>query len=326
MSTKRFQVWFERQVLPELEDKVTARVTMLGPASATPANPFSAVGEAEGIVAGAQPYGADVMDRAPRLRVIARTGIGYETVDVEAATARGIAVCNAPAGPTISAAEQAITLMLMVAKNVKKSEAALRNGESNIFAHHVGLELDGKVLGLVGYGRIARHVARIATGIGMRIHAFDPYLDDEAFPAGIRVPTLKDLLSEADVISVHVPMTPENKELFGTDAFTSMKRGAIFVNTSRGGLVDQAALIDSLDGGHLFGAGLDVTVPEPLPADHAFLHRNDVVVTPHVGGGTVEAKRKNFSIAFDQLILLLDGKRPAHLVNPEVLDRRLRKE
>ena len=318
MPEKQSKVWFEREVLPELADEVAAQVATLGPASATPEDPYVALGEADGIVASVHRYDAAVMDQAPRLRVIARTGIGYDKVDVEAATVRGIAVCNAPDGPTISAAEHTITLMLMVAKNVKHSETALRNGERDLYARHEGIELDGKVLGLVGFGRIARRVAGIAVGMGMRILAFDPFLNADAFPSGGRVSTLDELLSGSDVVSVHIPLTLDNESLFDANAFASMKQGAIFVNTARGGLVDLEALTAGLDSGHLFGAGLDVTSPEPLPPEHPLLHRTDVVVTPHVAAGTYEAKRRIFRTAFDQVMQVLDGKRPTHLVNPEL--------
>jgi phosphoglycerate dehydrogenase-like enzyme len=258
------------------------------------------------------------MDRAPNLRVISRTGIGYEKVDVAAATARGIAVCIAPDGPTVSTAEHTITLMLMVAKNVKLSEAELRGGGADFYARHTGIELEGLVLGLVGYGRIARHVARIAAAIGMRVAAFDPYLDKGGFGETDRVESLDELLAMSDVVSVHVPLTAANRGLFDAARLDKMKPGSILVNTARGGLVDLTALEAALDEGHLFGAGLDVTDPEPLPSDHPLLARTDVVVTPHVAAGTAGAKRRIFRNAFEQVLQVLNGTRPSNLVNPEV--------
>ena len=321
MAAAQPKVWFERSILPDLVDQVARQATMLGPASATPDEPYAAMGGAEGIVASAHRYDAAVMDRAPRLRVISRTGIGYDKVDLVAATERGIAVSNTPDGPTISTAEHTITLMLMVAKNIKQSEAALRGGGSDLYARHVGIELRDKVLGLVGYGRIARRVADIAAGMGMRILAFDPYLDQDAFPNDSRAASLTDLLGRADVVSVHVPLTEQSEGLFGDDAFTAMKPGAVFLNTARGGLVDLDALQAALDSGRLFGAGLDATQPESLPQGHPLLDRIDVVVTPHVAAGTAEAKRRIFLAAFEQVIQVLSGERPTNLVNPEVWDR-----
>lgn len=322
MRGSKPNVWFEREVLHDLVAEVAAQATILGPASATPDDPYKTLPEAVGIVASVHRYGADLMDLAPNLRVIARTGIGYEKVDLEAATSRGIAVCNAPDGPTISTAEHAVALMLMVAKNVKHSEAELRGGGTDFYARHVGIELDGRTLGLVGFGRIARRVAAIVSGMNMRIAAYDPYLEPTSFPADVaRCETLDDLVRSSDVVSIHVPLTDDNAGLFDSVLLASMKSGAILINTARGGLIDVAALEAALDARHLFGAGLDVTDPEPLPPEHPLLARHDVVVTPHVAAGTSGAKRRIFKSAFEQVIEVCNGRRPANLVNVEVWDR-----
>ena len=314
-------VWFERPVLPELAKTVAAACTILGPA--TDDDPSAGVATAVAAVAGSARYDGAFLDRAPHLKVIARTGIGYDGVDVAAATRRGIAVCNTPGAPTVSTAEHAVTLMLLVAKNVHAAESALRTGASRgYYIRHEGIELDGKVLGLVGFGRIARHVARIATGLGMRVAVFDPYIASSAVPAGIgRVDALDALLREADVVSVHVPLTEASRGMFGAAQFGSMKPTAVFINTARGGLVDTDALLDALQTGRLFGAGLDVTLPEPLPTRHPLLHRNDVVVTPHVASATADGKARIFRVAFQQAIDVIEGRRPEHLVNPEVWER-----
>lgn len=311
-------VWFEREILPDLKAPVAGRATILGPASATPDDPYRALPGAVGIVASQHVYDGALMDRAPALKVIGRTGIGYDKVDVDAATARGIAVCNTPDAPTVSTAEHTITLMLMVAKNVKRSESELLAGGSELYARHVGIELAGLTLGLVGYGRIARNVAIIARGLGMRTVAYDPYLDNEAFAGTTRSTTLADLAAASDVISLHVPLTAENRGLVGRELIEKMKPGSIVINTARGGLVDPVAIEAALDSGRLFGAGLDVTDPEPLPPEHPLLHRHDVVVTPHVAAGTGAAKRRIFETAFDQVVMAINGQRPSHLVNPDV--------
>ena len=312
-------VWFERAILPELVPEVAASVTILGPSTA--AEPYAGLTTALGALASTLRYDAMLMDHAPRLRLIARTGIGYDRVDVAEATRRGIAVCNTPDAPTISTAEHAITLMLMVAKNVKLAEARLREGGGDDYARHKAIELEGKTLGLVGLGRIARRVARVGEGLGMRVAAFDPFLHESAFPPSIgRAASLAELLGVADVLSLHVPLSDATRGMMGADQFAQMKRGAVFVNTARGGLVDADALLEALDGGRLFGAGLDVTEPEPLPTDHPLLHRDDVVVTPHIASATSEAKVRIFRAAFDQVVHGLAGQRPAHLVNPEVWD------
>ncbi|MCP4964169.1 MAG: hydroxyacid dehydrogenase [bacterium] len=319
MSGSKPNVWFEREILLDLVESVAAAATILGPASATPDDPYRTLSSAEGIVASVHRYDAAVMDLAPGLKVISRTGIGYDKVDVAAATARGIAVCNAPDGPTISTAEHAATLMMMVAKNVKRSEAELRGGGTDFYARHTGIELEGRTLGLVGLGRIARRVALIAAGLGMRVTAFDPYLDDAAFgPDVVRRVTIEDLVADADVVSLHIPLTNDNAGFFGVELIGAMKPGSILINTARGGLIDHDALEAALNSGHLFGAGLDVTDPEPLPPEDPLLARNDVVITPHVAAGTAGAKRRIFKGAFDQVIQVLAGQRPPNLVNPEI--------
>ncbi len=152
----------------------------------------------------------------------------------------------------------------------------------------------------------------------MRIAAVDPYLDSTHFAGVLRHETIDQLAAVADVLSLHIPLTADNARLVDKDLLAAMKPGAILINTARGGLVDLVALEGSLESGHLFGAGLDVTDPEPLPPDHPLLHRLDVVVTPHVAAGTAGAKRRIFKTAFDQVIAALNGTRPQHLVNPEV--------
>ena len=279
-------VWFEREILPDLRADIAAQAGILGPASATPDDPYRDLPAATGIVASQHVYDAALMNRAPELKVISRTGIGYEKVDVAAATERGIAVCIAPDGPTVSTAEHTIALMMMVAKNIKHSEQELRGGGSDFYARHTGIELEGLTLGLVGYGRIARHVARIAAAVGMDVIAYDPYLDPDMFADARSAVSLDELLAKAAVVSIHIPLTDENQGLFDAALLAKMKPGSILINTARGGLVDLNALEAALEEGHLFGAGLDVTEPEPLPCDHPLLARTDVVVTPHVAAGT----------------------------------------
>lgn len=310
-------VWFERVIAPDLVAEVAAAVTILGPS--TPDEPYAGLAGAQAAVASTLRYDAALMDRAPGLRLIARTGIGYDLVDVAEATRRGIAVCNTPDAPTISTAEHAVTLMLMVAKNVKVAERRLREGSGGYYARHTAIELDGKVLGLVGFGRIARRVAAMCQGLGMGVTVYDPFLPEDGVPPTVtRLASLHALLRVADVVSVHVPLDDASRGMFGADQFRLMKPGAVFVNTARGGLVDGDALLAALETGHLFGAGLDVTDPEPLPPGHPLLGRDDVVITPHIASATAESKVRIFRAAFEQVVTGLAGERPAHLVNPEV--------
>ena len=321
MAADRPLIWFERPVLPALAPTVAASCTVLGPGTAE--DPYAGIDDAVAAVVGSAPFDGPAMDRAHDLRVIARTGIGYDSVDVPAATARGIAVTNTPDGPTVSTAEHAVMLMLMAAKHVQPSVTALMTGTADgYYARHEGIELAGKILGLVGLGRIARRVATIAEAIGMRVVAFDPYIDRAAAPAGVQLAaTLDELLPLADVVSVHIPLTDASRGLFDARRFSEMKRGAVFVNTARGAIVDQAALIAALDAGQLFAAGLDVTDPEPLPAGHPVLTHPDIVTTPHIASATADGKLRSLESAFEQAMAVVHSERPAHLVNPEVWDR-----
>jgi phosphoglycerate dehydrogenase-like enzyme len=314
LSDGRYPIWFERPVTDELLDLVGAEVEQLGGGSAQ--DPWLGIESARGVIASSLRYDTAVMDRAPRLEVISRTGIGYDLVDLTAATAHGVVVCNAPEGPTVSTAEHAVTLILMASKNVLKSIDDLRTGGSDFYPNNQARELAGKTLGLVGFGRIARRVARVAQSMGMRVAAFDPFVEEVDFFVD-RVGTLSGLLGMSDVVSVHVPLNGETARLFDAATFEQMKPGAVFVNTARGGLVDHDALTAALDSGHLFAAGLDVTDPEPLAPGAELLSRDDVVVTPHVASGTFAARRRIFSTAIDQAIAVLDGVKPPHVVNPE---------
>ncbi len=307
-------VWFERAVIPELQVEVSGHIAMLGPGTAE--DFFEGIEAAAGVVASSGAYDAAVMDRAPGLRVIVRTGIGYDRVDVDAATQRGIAVCNTPDGPTVSTAEHAVALMLAAGKALVGSAAALRTGAVDLYESHPAIEFAGRTLGLVGFGRIARRVAVVAEALGMRAIAHDPYLTPSDFTVE-RAPTLGILLERSDVVSVHVPLTPETHHLFDAESFASMRRGAVFVNTARGGLVDQDALIQALESGQVRAAALDVTDPEPIPTNHPLLARDDVIVTPHVASATTEGRSRIFRTALRQVELALGDARPEHLVNPE---------
>jgi D-3-phosphoglycerate dehydrogenase len=313
-----YRIWFERDMPPYLAPMLDGVGTPIGPGTATPADLLSSIGPAEAVIASSLvTYDGSAMDRAPLLRVIARTGIGVDKVDLDAATERGIAVCNAPDAPTVSTAEHAIALMLMVAKQIPSAQAALRGGGRDFFASHQGEELSGRTLGLAGIGRIGTRVARMAAGLDMRILAYDPYVDEAtAVAAGIElVGSLDELLAGVDIVSLHLPLTDGTRHLIDGERMGWMKRGAILINTARGALVDHDALIGALELGHLAGAGLDVTDPEPLPTDHPLLHRDDVVVTPHVAAATAAGKVRLYESAVTQALQVLRGEYPNHLVN-----------
>jgi D-3-phosphoglycerate dehydrogenase len=226
-----------------------------------------------------------------RLKVIGRAGVGVDTIDVPAATEHGIAVLNAPAGNTISAAELTMALMLSVARRVAVADRSMKAGAWDR-AKFGGSELYGKTLGLVGAGRIGSEVAIRARAFGMRIVIFDPYLHpDRAEALGAELAPLDEVLQRADVLSAHVPLTPTTTGLIGTAQFAMMKPTAVVLNVARGEIYDETALIAALRDGTIAGAGIDVYNQEPLPADHPLRSLENAVLTPHLGASTEEAQQ-----------------------------------
>ena len=243
------------------------------------------------LVRSATPVPADALVPGARLRVVGRAGAGVDTIDVEAATARGIAVMNAPDGNTLAAAEHALSLLFALARHVPRADAGMKAGEWPK-AGLTGFELEGKKLGVIGLGRIGGTVARKARGLGMDVAAFDPFLPTSAAAHGsVPLKTLEELLAWADVVTLHVPRTKETTRLLNARTLAQMKRGAYLVNAARGGLVDEAALLDALDSGQLAGAALDTFATEPLPADSALRAHPKLVLTPHLGASTGEAQQ-----------------------------------
>ena len=243
------------------------------------------------LVRSATPVPAAALVPGARLRVVGRAGAGVDTIDVEAATARGIAVMNAPDGNTLAAAEHALSLMFALARHVPRADAGMKAGEWPK-AGLTGFELEGKKLGVIGLGRIGGTVARKARGLGMDVAAFDPFLPTSAAAHGsVPLKTLEELLAWADVVTLHVPRTKETTRLLNARTLAQMKRGAYLVNAARGGLVDEAALLDALDSGQLAGAALDTFATEPLPADSALRAHPKLVLTPHLGASTGEAQQ-----------------------------------
>lgn len=282
----------------------------------------SALYSAHAIIAGARiRYDGAFMDRIPTLRVIARTGIGVDNISLPDATVRGVAICNTPDVPSTSTAEFTVALLLAATKHLKKIEYARLNGQTgNFFGDYQGVELSGLRLGLVGLGRIGGRVAKVAQALGLIVQGYDPYVPPErAADLGVEmIPDLETLLRTSDVVSLHVPASPETHHLINAERLAMMKPGAYLINTARGTLVDEAALLDALERGHLAGAGLDVLDPEPPDPANPLLYRDDVFCTPHVGGITVASKDALWREALRQVIQVLRGERPTHLVNPEV--------
>ena len=233
----------------------------------------------------------ELMDAAPRLRVVGRAGVGVDNIDIDEATRRGILVANAPLANSVSAAEHAFGLMLAQARNIARADATIRAGRWDRAAFR-GVELDGKTLGLVGMGRIGTLVAGRALAFGMSVLAYDPYITaDQARQAGAELRDLDSLLAESDFISLHLPRTPETENLLDAVAFGKVKPGVRIVNASRGGIIDEEALAEAIRSGQVAGAALDVFATEPLVGG-PLVELPQVVLTPHLGASTAEAQDK----------------------------------
>ncbi len=261
-----------------------------------------------------EPVTAAVIAAAPRLGLVQKLGVGVNTIDLEAARARGIAICNMPGTNTPAVAELALLLVLGALRRVAYFDRATRRGlgwQAEL-PHFDGVgELAGRSVGLLGYGAVARHLAPALAALGARVlyTARTPKADAQAAWR-----TLPQLLAEADVVSLHLPLTPETEQLMNAERFASMKPGSVLVNTARGGLVDEAALLEALRSGHLRAAGLDVFAEEPVKPDHPLLALDNVVVTPHLAWLTPETLARSLAVAFDNCRRLRDGEPLRHRV------------
>ncbi|MDI9644218.1 MAG: hydroxyacid dehydrogenase [Candidatus Verstraetearchaeota archaeon] len=235
----------------------------------------------------------DVVESAKNLKMIGRVGVGLDTIDVKAAEAAGIKVVNTPEMSTVAVAELVMGMMLGLVRKIPQADASMKNGLWEKKRFH-GSELSGKVLGVVGFGRIGRAVAERSRAFGMSILVYDVVVDEAALSrvGGVRVPALEELLSRSDIVTVHVPLLPETKRMFNDAAFSSMKHGSFFINASRGEVVDTAALLRALKSGRLAGAALDVFEHEPpsTPEERELILMPNVIATPHIGAQTGEAQ------------------------------------
>jgi D-3-phosphoglycerate dehydrogenase / 2-oxoglutarate reductase len=298
-------LFFDHPLPDAYRDLVDGRAVAVGPDDTD-------LGTAHAVLAGAKrAWNAEAFALGSSLKVISRIGIGYDNVDVPAAAAAGVIVCNAPDAPSVSTAEHTLMLMLAVVKNLPAQTARARQGLAGATTGSA-LELDGTVLGLVGYGRIARRVGAAARAMGMSVLAYDPYLTEAD---GCELVGLDRVFAESDVISLHAPAVAETRHMVNATSLEAMKHGAYIVNCARGGLVDQEALLAALDSSQVAGAGLDVTDPEPLPVGHPLLEHPNVIVTPHVASATVAGRRRLYAHAIDNALNVLAG-RPATIVAP----------
>ncbi len=278
------------------------------------------IGDAELIVANRErlPLRAPLFDRLPKLRLVAQTGMGGGHLDLAAATDRGILVAGT-GGSGESTAELTIGLMVAAMRRIPYGDAELRAGRWSQF---VGRELAGRRLGIIGLGRIGGQVARVGAALGMAVSAWGPTLTPErALAAGVEYRALDDLLAEADVLSVHLRLVPETRGLLTREKLARLRPSALFVNTARAALVDEAALVEMLRDGRLWGAALDVFAEEPLPPDHPLIGLPNVVLTPHVGWVSEGSYDQFFAGIVDNVLAYLDGRAIPRLLNPDALAR-----
>src|SRR5690349_23453678 len=251
---------------------------------------------------------ADILETTPSLRVIGRAGVGVDNIDVSAATVNGVVVMNAPDGNTITTAEHTIALLISLARQIPQANASLKAGrwERKKF---IGVELQGKTLGIIGLGRIGRVVASRARAMGMTIIAYDPFIaQEQARDLEIELAPLDEVYARADFLTVHTPLTAETRGIIGRDVLSKMKPGARIINCARGGLVDEDALYEAIKSGAIAGAALDVFSQEPPPPDHPLLALDQVITTPHLGASTTEAQEGvAFTVAEQMRDYLLTG-------------------
>jgi len=257
---------------------------------------------------------ADVLERADRLKVIGRAGVGVDNVDIDAATRRGIVVANAPESTVVSAAEHTIGLLVALSRNIPQAHAALKQGRWER-GRYGGIELEGKTLGVLGFGRIGQQVARRALGLGMRVVAYDPFVSKERFRelGAERVETPEEVYGAADFLTLHLPLTEETRGQIGHAAFEQMRDGVRLINEARGELVDETALLEALQSGKVGAAALDVFSAEPYAGP--LLELDNVVVTPHLAASTEEAQDRAGLIVAEQVAAALDGALVTNAVN-----------
>jgi glyoxylate reductase len=264
---------------------------------------------------------APLLETAPSVRAVSNVAVGYDNIDVAACTARRIPVGNTPGVLTETTADFAFALLMGLARRVAEADAYVRAGKWRTWSPTLllGADVHGTTLGIAGMGQIGAAVARRARGFGMRVL----YVNRQARPEleaelGLWRVDKATLLAQSDFLSLHVPLTPETRHWLGRAELAAMKKGAMLINTARGTVVDQAALAEALARGHLGGAALDVTEPEPLPMDSPLLKLPNVLIAPHIASASHATRGRMASMAVDNLLAALDGRRPPNCVNPEL--------
>ena len=263
---------------------------------------------------------AELLARCPDLLCVSAGGAGYDTVDVAACTAAGVLVVNQAGGNAVSVAEHTLAMILGVSRRMVEGDRRMRRELGYPREDVMGHEIRGKTLGLVGIGHIGTRVAALARAFGLEVIATDPLLHaEEIARRGAEAVPLDDLLARSDFVSLHCPRDASTLKMMNAAAFSRMKKGSIFITTARGGIHDEAALVQALQSGHLAGAGIDVWDQEPPPLDHPLLAMDNVFATYHVAGVTHESRGNVAAISAEQIVGLLAGERPPRLINPEAL-------
>lgn len=273
--------------------------------------------DADGLMVRVTPLTAADFAGAKKLRAVAKQGVGVNLIDLAAAKARGVIVCNTPGVNSEAVAEMALALALAVTRRIAELDRRIRSGEVVKRINYLGIELWEKTVGVIGMGNIGTRTARkYQAAFGAKLLAYDPYAPDGAWPdiPHERLSSLDELLGRSDLVTIHTPLTPETKHLIGSRELALMKETAVLVNVSRGEIVDEAALYDTLKAGRIFGAGLDVFRKEPPTTDNPLVALSNIVVTPHAAGGTFETQEKSSLITAQQLIHVLGGGEPMNRV------------
>jgi D-3-phosphoglycerate dehydrogenase len=273
--------------------------------------------DADGLMVRVTSLTAEDFAKAKKLRVVAKQGVGVNLIDLAAAKAHGVIVCNTPGVNSEAVAEMGLALALAVTRRVAEFDRRIRSGEVVKRVQSLGIELWEKTIGVIGMGHIGTRIARkYHAAFNAKLLAYDPYIPDGRWPdiPHERVSSLDALLPRVDVLTIHTPLTPETRHLIGRRELALMKETAVLVNVSRGEIVDEEALYDALKSGHLFGAGLDVFKKEPPTTDNPLVSLPNVVATPHAGGGTRETQEESSLVTAQQLVHVLNGGQPLNRV------------
>lgn len=312
---------------PEALERLAPECEVVVRAGVSPDEVYEALADAEGILGSALfPITTELLDRAPRLRVVSNFGVGYNNVDVDELTARGIAICNTPGVLSGAVADITMGLILMATRRLIENVDHVRSGgwSARKPVPPVGFDIEGKTLGLVGYGRIGQAVAHRARAFGMRIVFYDVFTTPPPGDNATFLP-LDELLTTADIVSIHTNLTAETTHMISKREFGLMKNTAWIVNTARGPVIDEAAMVEALHAGQIAGAALDVVEVEPPPIDAPILSAPNTIILPHAGSASRETRQAMLELCVENLADVLSGRVPRACVNPEVLDRALQR-